>query len=1444
MPALDRNAKTACDNCGTLVSKQNLAKHKKKCSVGTLYCSQCPNFSTKSQNDSNYHIAKKHGTSNPKTTHICKVCKEEFAGFYALRQHKSKMHGLNLKKDDSSPLVDDIDDESLKEELRACEHFLVDSEFERGRHKVFNYAVETLNTEIVNDKLDNFFYNLKCAAKVNLAFGFILKNLEDGRYRYFYAHENNTLLDRSQLVCTKDDLTKLKNIVNQTDVIESCTAERMNTKWRFYKLTNLTVFAALLKDIPMGCRDAVLPDPLLKNHTVNCLTFEQNTRQPYNDNLFLFRALALHLHGNEKLEEETNKLFNCYLEKKGGIEPATFQGVCVDDIPLVEDLIQVNIFLYDIDIVDGSIVGELARRSVQKYCNTVRLLRYNNHICYVSNINALFKAYRCSTCNQFFNKTGNLERHLVTCKDRIKHVYPRNVYQLRETLFDKLDFFSIPYTKEQQLFKNLAVFDFESICVREEQFKDTETTQWIGKHVPISVSISSNLIETPLFLCNSNPQDLVESFVVALESLAAQSKAQMKLQFLDIETSIKSRLNAMFAVLNERRGPRETVLEFEDECLEVEEKDVSTQFLQMQKNQLLDLQEHLERYCNVLPVFGFNSSKYDNNLIKRYLLPLLVNERELEPTVIKKANQFVSFKFGDVQLLDILNFLGGATSLDSFLKAYKTSETKGYFPYEWFDCPEKLNDTQLPPYEPFFNKLRISNPLESDYTEYEKLLKSGSSPESALSKMRLSQPPLTGKQNYEYLVNIWESEKMTTFKDFLRWYNNKDVVPTLEAMQKMIAFYHHKGIDMLKLGCTLPNLANICLHKSTNAKFYPFTENDKDLLEKIRDDMVGGPSIVFTRKTVVNETLIRDSANVCKSIVGIDASQLYPFSMCQEIPTGLYTRWDLDPESGRFRPRQNKTRSFENMVMSYYQRIRPDCKIVSFYTTGTQKKIDCFSVDGFCEHCNTVFEAMGCYYHYCPCQEARPSLTEEEIQRGTKKREMDELRRHYLMEKGYTVMEMYECEWWQLYKTNVVVKQQLRQSFPYKIPLSEERLLERIKNGSLFGYVQCDIEVPPELREQFANFPPIFKNINVGRDDIGSFMKNYAEQEGLLSQPRRMLISSYSLENGTLITPLLLFYLSLGLVCKKIYRFVQYTPKKCFNKFVQSAVDARREGDENPNSSVVAETMKLLANSSYGYQIMDRSRHTVTKYLCEEKVHAAINNKMFKRLNIIDEKLYEVELAKSEIEHREPIIVGFFILQYAKLRMLELYYNFFVKYCDINKFEELEMDTDSLYLALAEEELYDCIRPDKKREWTDFRSSDCADDFKANATTNFFPRTCCTKHKKHDKREPGLFKEEFRCTEMLCLCSKTYCCYDSQSHKFKFSSKGLNKRTLESSGDGPMSKYRKVLEETLNVTSTNRGFRVIDHNVGTYEQTKKGLSYFYPKRIVQEDGIHTRPLTI
>ena len=329
----------------------------------------------------------------------------------------------------------------------------------------------------------------------------------------------------------------------------------MNTEWRFYKLTKLTVFAALLKDVSMGCKSAVLLEPILRNRTINCLTYEENTRQPYNDNLCLFRALALHLHGTQGLEEETSKLFNLFFNKLDGLSPNQFQRVHMNDIPTIEDLLTLNILLYDIDIVDGNIVGELARGTAPKYENTVRLLRYNNHICYVNNINAVLQSSRCPNCDTFIDKTFNLERHLTTCNERVKNVYPRKVYQIRETLFDKLDYsFGIKYTIEQLLCKKLAIFDFESICVHEETFSDTNKTTWIEKHVPMSVSISSNLVEEPFFLCNSDPHNLVASFIGALEKLASQNKAKIKQLFLDIETTMKIQLGSLLEKLTQRHN--------------------------------------------------------------------------------------------------------------------------------------------------------------------------------------------------------------------------------------------------------------------------------------------------------------------------------------------------------------------------------------------------------------------------------------------------------------------------------------------------------------------------------------------------------------------------------------------------------------------------------------------------------------------------------------------------------------------------------------------------------------------------------------------------------------------------------------------------------------------------------------------------------------------------
>ena len=273
MPAFDRNVKLICENCATSITKYHLSRHNLRCIGRALYCTQCPNFFTKSRNDLKYHIAKQHSAAGPSKTYKCNLCHAEFPGFYALRQHKNTQHGEQIGFGASNiaveDIVGDVDDQSLREALQSCRHFLVDSEIQKRRHSVFNFSVNNLTAQVIEEKMDRVLDKLKCVAKLNLALGFILQIIEDRKFIYFYAHENNTLLEQSELLSNKNDMAKLKEILKKTDVIESCTKERSNTKWRFFEFTNFTIFAALLRDIPMGCKDAVLPESLLKNHTVN-----------------------------------------------------------------------------------------------------------------------------------------------------------------------------------------------------------------------------------------------------------------------------------------------------------------------------------------------------------------------------------------------------------------------------------------------------------------------------------------------------------------------------------------------------------------------------------------------------------------------------------------------------------------------------------------------------------------------------------------------------------------------------------------------------------------------------------------------------------------------------------------------------------------------------------------------------------------------------------------------------------------------------------------------------------------------------------------------------------------------------------------------------------------------------------------------------------------------
>ena len=138
----------------------------------------------------------------------------------------------------------------------------------------------------------------------------------------------------------------------------------------------------------------------------------------------------------------------------------------------------------------------------------------------------------------------------------------------------------------------------------------------------------------------------------------------MQSKFLEFKNNVRKLLHTIFSILIKPNGFNKwDAREYKEERIEDEkETDASTHFLRIQKNQLLDWMQRLQRYTNTLPVFRFNSSRCDINFFYSYLIPYLINEKEIEPIVMKKAHVLVSFKIGDVQFLNMIQFLGRATT--------------------------------------------------------------------------------------------------------------------------------------------------------------------------------------------------------------------------------------------------------------------------------------------------------------------------------------------------------------------------------------------------------------------------------------------------------------------------------------------------------------------------------------------------------------------------------------------------------------------------------------------------------------------------------------------------------------------------------------------------------------------------------------------------------------
>ena len=250
----------------------------------------------------------------------------------------------------------------------------------------------------------------------------------------------------------------------------------------------------------------------------------------------------------------------------------------------------------------------------------------------------------------------------------------------------------------------------------------------------------------------------------------------------------------------------------------------------------------------------------------------------------------------------------------------------------------------------------------------------------------------------------------------------------------------------------------------------------------------------------------------------------------------------------------------------------------------------------------TVFEFLGCWWHGCEtCKiERSPELQ--------KRLEWTQEQRDYRIKMGYNVVEMWEHNWTKLCKDDPRLHEFVRQctpSFYYKHryhAVTEQQFLNAVCDKELFGFLEVDIIIPDELVDFFSEMPPLFCNTNVSFEDIGQTMQTFIEENNLSKKSRRLIVGGLRAEKTLRPSPYLKWPRDHGLTVTKLYQVVEFTPVKCFQKFMTQISGARRMGDQakktsNSSQSIIADTWKLIRNSAYGCLIMDKEKHENACYV-------------------------------------------------------------------------------------------------------------------------------------------------------------------------------------------------------------------------------------------------------
>ena len=1319
--------------------------------------------------------------------------------------------------------------EDFKETYELHENLILENHVLNVADAIYNFPVDnSVTIEQVMGQAEDIFDEQSNSFKVNLSLGLILYNNSTDKFRYFKPYSSDFLLKRPVSINSESSLAALRKELNAIDFNNYVLKQRPNSQWKPILVTNIRWSISKTK-FPLG---AVVNLPSYLKNKKSILGMDVGHHgKAYDDNLCLFRCYAFHVNPTRKIPQIEDikfyfRKFRKYMAKNVNFSEwhdlniEEFEGLDINLLYHFELCFKVNINVFQINS-DGFCYAKYRSRSnylMWGKKNTMNLNLYEKHLSYITNLRVYSQKYECKNCKRLFKESFNYMRHKKNCLYASKLRFPGKFYAEKSTIFQKLENLGIKVEDNLKFFDLFAVFDFEA-CLQKVNYRRGKKILNTHQHVPISVSICSNVpkyTKAKTFV-DAESDKLVSSMLHYLYCVQKEASIAMQNKF----SEIFSALETMIETWNENQKNCKKMIEY-----------------------LFKIEEELLDYCKQLPVLGFNSSRYDLNLIKTILTKFLVEKETNKNKIftIKKGNSYCTISNKELKFLDISHYLAPGFSYSDFLKSFEVEESKSYFPYEWFDCTSKLDHAVLPPYEAFYSSIKEGNTL---HLEFENFLKNGSK----------GIKPQTGFEKYRELQTIWNINKMQTFKDFLIYYNEKDVVPFIKAVEQFQKFYKCKNIDIFKMSISIPGVARKLLFQSAFEKgnhFALFDEKNKDLYTTFNKNITGGPSIIFKRCEKVDQTLIRNERK-CENIIGYDCNSLYLYALGQEMPVGPFIR--RIRENGFIPEKRDK---YLNMYywmdfVSEKNKIKIDHKL----NKNKEYRIGPYLIDGI--HRNNVYEYNGCYYHGHKCWLTNHLKNNAKwLNFAKNKRRKDKEKYAFLLKMGYKVHLMKECQFLSWKNEDEALKSFLQMkdsAFSKEFPksVSEEKILKGITNNSLFGVIECDISIPEQWtkivpqkttlqpKQYFEEMCPLFCNVDVKFADIGEHMQNFVKEAKLSIKPRKMLVSGIKAQKILLATPLLKWYLNHGMLVTKIYQVIEYTPSCCFTEFTKTVTDARRKGDLKLESNLLSDSYKLLGNSAYGGLLLRKENHKNISFVSGiQNVMKITNYQNFRKMEKLDDsrKLFEVECSKRIIKFDLPSQLGFFVLQYAKLRMLEFYYDFLDIFCDRKDFEYLQMDTDSAYIGITKKNLDEIVSKNTD-QYFKLQENYCHQE-NINPSDFYLPRRCCEKHSKHDNREPGLFKIEFTGNKFVGLSSKTYIV--SSERKTKLSSKGVNRRALKPSHS--FSIFENVLNSKISHNVINKGFQIKNQSIFTYEQTKCGLTYFYCKRKVLPDGVNTIPLNV